>query len=115
MTSDEARDADQFTIEDVPAAGQYELRDGDTRIGFARYRDGDGSRTFTHTVVDPAYEGRGLGSRLVRFVVEDAVAMGMRIVPICPFTAAYLRRHREFDDHIDWPDAAAGTSGDVTP
>jgi predicted GNAT family acetyltransferase len=97
---------DPFTILDVSDAGQYELRDGDTTIGFARYRDRDGSRVFEHTVVDSAYEGQGLGSRLARFVLEDASASGKRIVPLCPFIAAYLKRHHDYDSHIDWPDPA---------
>lgn len=95
---------DPFTIEDVPDARQFELRDGETTIGFAEYRDRDGSRAFTHTVVDSAYEGQGLGSRLARFVLDDAVAQGKRIVPICPFIAAYLKRHHEYDGRVDWPD-----------
>lgn len=110
MTNDETPQAetDQFTIVDVPNSHQYELRDGGTTIGFARYRDHNDAIVFTHTVVDSAYEGQGLGSRLARFVLEDAVAQGKRIVPICPFIAVYLKRHREYDAHVDWADAAAG-------
>jgi len=109
MTQDQTRGSapDPFTIIDVSDPLQYELRDGDTTVGFARYRDRGDSRVFTHTVVDSAYEGRGLGSRLARFVLEDAVAQGKRIVPLCPFIAAYLKRHHDFDAHVDWPDAAA--------
>jgi len=94
---------DPFTIIDVPDAGQYELRDGDATIGFARYEDRGERRTFMHTVVDSGYEGQGLGSRLARFVLEDSVSRGRRIVPLCPFIAAYLRRHHDFDAHVDWP------------
>lgn len=110
MTRDDPQD--QFTITNVPASSRYELRDGDDVIGFAEYREHPDRMIFTHTVIDNAYEGRGLGSRLVRFVLEDAVARGKRIVPVCPFTAAYLRRHHDFDDHVDWPDAAADTVAD---
>ncbi len=109
MTKDETPGAtpDPFTIVDLPDARRFELRDGDTAIGFAQYRDRDGSRMFTHTVVDSAYEGRGLGSRLARHVLEDAVAQGKRIVPVCSFIAAYLKRHHEYDASVDWPEAVA--------
>lgn len=104
---------DPFTIADVPESRRYELRDGHNVIGFAQYREHPDRRIFTHTVVDSAYEGRGLGSRLARFVLEDAVAKGKRIVPVCSFIAAYLRRHHEFDAQVDWPDAAADTAADA--
>lgn len=112
MTDDEIPGATpgQFTIVEVPDIRQYELRDGETTIGFAQYRDRDGSRAFTHTVVDSAYEGQGLGSRLARHVLEDAVAQGKRIVPICPFIAAYLKRHVEYEAKVDWPDAVADSA-----
>lgn len=119
MTTEDPQDSqdshDPFTITNVAASSRYELRDGDEVIGFAEYSDQPDHIVFTHTVVDNAYEGRGLGSRLVRFVLEDAVARGKRIVPVCTFTAAYLRRHHEYDDHVDWPDASADTAGDATP
>ena len=115
MTDNVAPDAagDQFTIEDVPGSHRFELRDRGTRMGFADYHDEGDSRVFTHTVVDSAYGGQGLGSRLVRFVLDDAVARGKRIVPVCSFTAAYLRRHHDYDEHVDWPDAGPGSGGDA--
>ncbi|GAA3744821.1 GNAT family N-acetyltransferase [Leifsonia bigeumensis] len=110
MTNDEtpATAPDRFTIEDMPASTQYELRDAETTIGFAEYHDRGDSRLFTHTVVDSSYGGQGLGTRLARHVLEDAVAQGKRIVPICPFIAAYLKRHPEYEANVDWPDAVAG-------
>ena len=113
MTTEETQDP--FTITNVPESRRYELRDGDNVIGFSEYHEHPDRIVFTHTVVDNAYEGQGLGSRLVRFVLEDAVSRGKRIVPVCTFTAAYLRRHHEFDDHVDWPDASADTAGDARP
>ncbi|UOE43756.1 GNAT family N-acetyltransferase [Agromyces larvae] len=79
---------------------RYELRvDGD-RAGFAVFREEPGRIVFTHTVVLPAYEGRGLGGRLAKFALDDAVARGLEIVPECPFIAAYLRRHPEYADSV---------------
>ncbi|WP_349903256.1 GNAT family N-acetyltransferase [Parafrigoribacterium humi] len=98
---------DPFAIIDVPGAGQYELKDGDTTIGFARYQDRGESRIFKHTVIDSGYEGAGLGSRLARFVLADSVSQGKRIVPECPFIAAYLGRHHDFDAQVDWPESTS--------
>ena len=88
-------------------AHRYELFVGDELAGFAEYRLRPGRIVFIHTVVDPAFEGRGLGSRLARHVLDDAVARGERIVPLCPFIAAYLRTHPGWEGSVDWP---AGSS-----
>jgi predicted GNAT family acetyltransferase len=34
-------------------------------------------------------------------VLDDAVARGLRIVPYCPFIAAYLERHHEYSEYVD--------------
>jgi predicted GNAT family acetyltransferase len=61
---------------------------------------------FTHSEVDPAYEGQGYGSRLAREALEDAKRQGLQVIPMCPFIAAYIRRHPELIDIVR-PDARA--------
>ena len=50
---------------------------------------------FTHTEVDPAFEGQGVGSVLVRWALDDARTRGYRVVASCPFVRGYVERHRE--------------------
>jgi predicted GNAT family acetyltransferase len=50
--------------------------------------------------VFPSAEGRGLGSRLVAGALDDIRARGLRAVPLCPFAAAYARRHPEYADLV---------------
>ncbi len=52
---------------------------------------------FLHTGVPPVLEGRGIGSALVRAGLEFALEHNYRIVPLCSFVAAYLRRHPEYN------------------
>jgi predicted GNAT family acetyltransferase/glutaredoxin len=85
----EPEDAD---VVNVPAESRYELRVGDRVIGQVSYQLHDTSIAFTHTEVDKVCEGRGFGTRLVRDAVADAEAAGLRVVPLCPFVRAYLRR-----------------------
>jgi predicted GNAT family acetyltransferase len=83
---------------------RYRLRVGGSRAGFAQFRPSPGRIVFTHTVIDHAFEGRGLGSLLARYVIEDAIARGERIVPRCPFIAAWLRKHPGYEASVDWPE-----------
>jgi predicted GNAT family acetyltransferase len=92
----------------LPEKHRYELRDGGKAIGAAHYRREPGRVVLTHTKVNDAYAGQGLGAVLARAALADVRASGLRIVPVCPFVAAYLRRHREYDDLVD-PPAPTGT------
>jgi predicted GNAT family acetyltransferase len=85
-------------VRDNPDELRYELLvDGELR-GQIRYtQDGD-VRTLVHTDVAPELEGRGMGGRLVQDALDDMRARGLRLVPVCPFVSAYLRRHPEYDD-----------------
>jgi predicted GNAT family acetyltransferase/glutaredoxin len=86
----------EAVVVDVPEESRYELRLGDRRIGLAAYRLRDDNRiAFTHTEIDAECEGRGFGTRLVQGAVDDARARGLEIIPLCPFVAAYVKRHPE--------------------
>ena len=53
------------------------------------------------TRIDPAYAGRGLAGQLIREALGDVRSSGRRIVPVCPFVAAYLSKHDTYDDLTD--------------
>ena len=94
---------DTVAIERNDAAHRYELTLDGELAGFAEYRTEPGTVIFTHTVVLPEHGGQGLGSRLAKFVLDDAVARGETIVPRCPFIAAYLREHGGYEASVRWP------------
>jgi predicted GNAT family acetyltransferase len=83
---------------------RYELWAGDTLAGVSEYREHGDRTVFTHTEVDGAFGGRGLGTTLAAEAVEDAVRRGRVIVPLCPFIAGYLRKNPRFDEHVRWPE-----------
>jgi predicted GNAT family acetyltransferase len=82
-------------IVDQPAEQRYEARIDEQVVGFAEYRRIGERILFFHTVVDPGFEGRGIGGRLAAGALEDAFARGLRITVKCPFIGAYLGRHPE--------------------
>jgi predicted GNAT family acetyltransferase len=83
------------------AASRYELRIGGEVAAQAQYtREGDAVR-FTHTEVDSAYEGQGLGSKLAAFALDDVKGRGLKAIPQCKFIASYIARHeKEYGDLV---------------
>lgn len=90
-------------VADNPGEHRYELRVAGTVAGFAAYRDAGGVRTFTHTEVDPAHEGEGLGSRLAAGALDDAREQQLAVAPVCPFIATYIERHPAYADLVASP------------
>ena len=76
-------------------ASRYEIVVGDELAGYSEFELGEGSITFVHTVVDDAFEGRGLGGKLAKGALTDAKDRGLRIEATCTFIAGYLERHPE--------------------
>ena len=92
---------DAVTVEHRPDERRYELLVDGEPAGELVYRDrGGGVLAFLHTEVDPDVRLRGLGSALVVAALDDARARGLRVVPLCPFVDAYVRRHPEYGDLV---------------
>jgi len=53
-----------------------------------------------HTGVPEEWRGMGVGKALVERVVTDSRERGVRIVPLCPFAHAMIRKHSEWQDVI---------------
>lgn len=50
---------------------------------------------FTHTEVLPGHEGQGISSELVRQALDDVRRQELKVLPLCPFVAAYMQRHAD--------------------
>jgi uncharacterized protein len=68
-------------------------------VAVLEYRTFDGGSTLDlyHTFVPPALRGRGLASELTAFALRYALERRLKVVATCPFVAAYIRGHREFE------------------
>lgn len=65
--------------------------------GFAEYQLTDALVVFTHTEVDPSFEGNGVGSALARFALDQIRDEGVRkALPVCPFIKGWIQRHPEY-------------------
>lgn len=91
----------KLEIRDNPEKHRFETDFGDGSIAFAEYRLPDGKIVFTHTEVPPTHEGQGIGTALIRFALAAARERDLKVVPICPFFAAYMKKHEEVQDLLD--------------
>jgi uncharacterized protein len=87
-------------IVDDAAAHRFEILVDGAVAGYAEYRRRGGSVAFTHTVVEEAFEGRGLGSVLARGVLDAVRAEGATVLPFCPFIRSWMQRHPEYTDLV---------------
>lgn len=85
-------------VVDVPERSRFEIRSGGEPAGFAAYRIRPGVITFTHTEIDDAFAGRGLGGALVRAALDAARERGLAVHPACPFVRSWIGKH---PDHLD--------------
>lgn len=88
-------------IVDNPERRRFEAWLDGEKAGSAHYRRRGGRVIFTHTEVDEAYEGKGIGSRLAAAALDMVRFQGEKAVPLCPFIDSYIRRHGEYSDLVD--------------
>jgi len=79
------------------ARGRYEITVDGTLAGFASTTLVDGVHVFDHTVVDPAFQGRGLAGILVDRAIGDVVGRGGRFTATCSYVVRWLERHHQYD------------------
>lgn len=87
-----------MTIEvtDAPEATRFEARVDGELAGFIQYKVRPEAVVLVHTQVLDEYEGKGVGSVLVRRVLDDIRSRDGKIIPTCPFVAEYIRRHPDY-------------------
>jgi predicted GNAT family acetyltransferase len=79
------------------ALRRYEAHVDGALAGFAEYQLTDELIVFTHTEVDPAYEGQGVGSAIARSALDDVRDAGARrVLPLCPFVSGWIARHPDY-------------------
>lgn len=90
-----------YAIRDNSDRHRFEIDLGDGTFAIAEYTLPAGKIMFTHTEVPPAHEGRGIGRALIEHGLASARERGLKVIPICPFFAAYMKKHPEVQDLLD--------------
>ena len=87
-------------ITDAPERERYEAHVDGELAGILEYVAKRGRIALIHTEVLPIHEGRGVGSALVRFALDDARRRALGVIAVCPYVQSYLARHRDDDDIV---------------
>jgi predicted GNAT family acetyltransferase len=81
------------SVRDNRTRNRFELSvNGET--AFLVYERTNQTLTLIHTEVPPAERGHHVGEALVEAALQAARSAGLRVIVLCPFAKAYLRRHR---------------------
>jgi predicted GNAT family acetyltransferase len=91
---------ESIEVADVAAAHRYEARRDGELVGFIDYKRRPDTLVLVHTEVLPQFEGQGIGSALIRATLDDVRRHGGTVAPLCPFVAAYLRKHPDQMDLV---------------
>jgi hypothetical protein len=89
-------------VRDNPALNRYELKLGDA-TAVATYSREPGRITLIHTEVPKELGGRGVGTALATGALKDIRGRGEKVIAKCPFIAAFIRGHKEFQDLLADP------------
>jgi hypothetical protein len=86
-------------VRDNPEKRQFEAYVDGALAGFSAYEPSEGGIMIMHTEVDDAFEGQGVGSALVRQMLDAIRADGeLKVTVLCPFVNAWLRRHPDYQE-----------------
>lgn len=70
------------------------------QIAYEKYELFEGGIAYVSTLVPEALGGRGIASFLVKYVLDDAIAKGLKIKPICPVVKGYIEKHPEYQQYV---------------
>jgi predicted GNAT family acetyltransferase len=87
-------------VRDNPDERRYEIHSDGRLAGYLIYGSRPGLIALVHTETLAEFEGRGLGSELVRGALDDARARGMSVLPFCPFVNKWIERHPDYLDLV---------------
>lgn len=88
------------TVTNRPERSRYEIDVDGELAGFTAYHLEGDVVAFDHTEIDPAFEGKGLASVLIKHALDDVRSRDLGVRPFCPFVRGYIDKHAEYGDLV---------------
>ncbi len=89
---------------------KYDIRNNQSRQRFETWVDDllcvidyelhDTNLSLTHVLVPKPLEGRGIAGELTRAALDWARTENYRVIPVCPYVLAWLRRRPDYQDLV---------------
>lgn len=79
---------------------RYDVHQDGMLAGFAQYRKSGTLIAFIHTEVDPQFEGKGLGTAVIKAALDDTRTQRLIVLPFCPFVRGYIEKHAGYLDLV---------------
>ncbi|MEY8565966.1 GNAT family N-acetyltransferase [Corynebacterium sp.] len=79
---------------------RYVLQVDGATAGYAEYVQLGQVRDFNHTVVDPAFRGRGLSAPLISAALDATRAEGFGVLPSCSAVEGFIAKNPGYADLV---------------
>jgi uncharacterized protein len=93
-------DFEKIDITDNKTSSRFEMI-VDGKISYIEYILARNKIILTHTEVPAQLEGKGVASAMIKKTLKHIEETGRKLVPLCPFVAAYVKRHPEWEKILD--------------
>ena len=79
---------------------RFEIYSDGELAGFAEFKVENQMISYTHTEIDPRFGGKGLGSKLIKEALDEALEQNLEVAPYCSFVSAYIKKSGEKYLHL---------------
>ena len=79
---------------------RFEIYSDGELAGFADFKIENQMISYTHKEIDPRFGGKGLGSKLIKEALDEALEQNLEVAPYCSFVSAYIRKNSEKYLHL---------------
>jgi predicted GNAT family acetyltransferase len=79
---------------------RFEIYSDGELAGFAEFKVENQMISYAHTEIDPRFGGKGLGSKLIKEVLDEALEQTLEVAPYCSFVSAYIKKSGEKYLHL---------------
>ena len=90
----------EYTLVENTERKRYEYH-LDSGIALVEYIKTQNKIYLTHTEVPSKYSGQGIASALDKDVLGEVEKTSLKLVPLCPYVAAFIKRHQEWKRLLD--------------
>ena len=77
------------------ALSRFDIHLDGELAGFADYKLKEGFIVFPHTEIDPKFGGKGLGTTLIEYALNEVAKENLSVEPVCPFVSKYIGKNPE--------------------